>query len=530
MTPSRLRSGFPWLAGAITLWLFATACVAQTATPAQRKSSKMPDLALTLEFPQATVVTGENFAARISITNTGSGARTAPADFGDDDYRFAFTPAGGGDSIVLSRRALESATQPGDPNERLMPPSAPITEQLPPGATRVAEAYPAKLARRAIPAGVYGVTVSLLSNPAVVSPPARLTVESPLIVAHHVTGGGVTEGAELSWLHRDGTGTHFLFGGVGDAQAPSRVAGLRIAQVTGPVKDLQFAHAMHTEGGGGPLMAAWLSPDGIFFAAVAQSAYVVARAGPLALGLTEARLAPTGWKTGSMTYAASFAVLGKQGGNLVLALISLDRDGKWVPQVQRMALALPAMPKVWRVTRRPDGGHVLFAGYSQDAGGRVLKVQIGANGAAQGNPVELMRSAQPLMALSVPLVATPASVLQALTGPEAAAGRKDASAMSFHTVPIDGGALRTHPFVVPAAHGVPAGDWSMAEGAPAQAAIIGRNAANILGVRFKESPQGVSLTDARPAAMGPTAIVIGARAWAVWREGTASLESQPFPP
>lgn len=530
MSARRTASGCFWVAWAIGLSPFATGCLAQTAPTAQRKASKMADLALTLTFPQANVVSGENYPARILITNTGGGSGTAPADLGDDDYRFELRPVNGGEPIVLTRRALESAPRPGNPTERMVPQSRPLTKELSAGASRVAEVYPARLATRPIPAGVYEVRVSLISDPAVVSAPARLTVEAPNFVGLHATGGGPESGPELTWLHRDSAGTHYLFGGTGDAEAPSRLAGLRIAAVAGDPKGLQLAHAKQIDDGSGPLTVAWLSADGKFFAAVAQSAYVVARAGPMDLGLAEPRLAPTGWKAGDRSSAGSFAVLGKRGTDMELALVTLDRDNKWVPQVQRYTLALPANPKVWRVSRRPDGGHVLFAGYSQDAGSRVLKVQIGVNGAPQGNPVELMRSAQPLMALSAPLVATTTSVLQALTGPEAAAGRKDALAMTFHTVPIDGGAPRIHPFVVPADQGAQAGAWSMAEGAPPLGAIVGRHGASILGVRFKEPPQGARLADARPAAVSPMAIVIGVQAWAVWREGTASLESQPFPP
>jgi hypothetical protein len=491
----------------------------------------MANLALTLAFPQVRVVSGENFPARITIANTGRAAVVAPADFGDDDYRFAFAPAGGGDPTVLSRQASESAARPGDPTERLRPPPAPITQELGAGESRVAQVFPARLAVRPIPPGVYDVSVSLLSAPAVVSPPARLTIEASNIVRYHITGSGPLSGAELTYLHRDGSAAYWLFGGTGKADAPTQVAGLRIAQVAGPIEGLQFAHAVHPADISAPLMAAWLSGSGAFFTSVAQSAYVVANAGPLELGLSEAQLAPTGWKTGERYFAASFAVLGKGANGVELALLSLNRDDKWAPKAQRIPLALPGIPKIWRLSQRAEGGHVLFAGYSKDAGSRLLKLQVGGDGTAQAGPIELLSIPYPLVTLSAPLIVSSDAVLQALSGPkmvERAGEPKYDAAMFFHAIPIDGAPPREMQVPVPLVNGALPSDWSLAEGAPAVAALVARSATTLLGVRIGEQVRSTILVQDASGCLGPTAILIGANAWAVWREGTDRIESRPF--
>ena len=153
----------------------------------------MNDLRLSLSFPQVSVVAGENFPAKITITNTGRTEVAAPADFGDADYQFTLLPVGGGEAITLSRRAVKSAPRPGQP-ERVSPSPAPITENLRAGESRVAQVFPARLATRPIPTGVFDATVSLISAPKVVSPPVRLKVEAPNIVRHHLTGGGPMSG------------------------------------------------------------------------------------------------------------------------------------------------------------------------------------------------------------------------------------------------------------------------------------------------------------------------------------------------
>ena len=77
--------------------------------------------------------------------------------------------------------------------------------------------------------------------------------------------------------------------------------------------------------------------------------------------------------------------------------------------------------------------------------------------------------------------------------------------------------------------GAPAGDWSIAEGAPTIAAIVGRSGGNLLGVRVGEQVQSATLIEGKAGALGLTALTIGPNAWAVWREGSDRIESCPFP-
>lgn len=510
-----------WLA----LPLLATmAADARPAGAGKQGMHKMADVTLTLALPQPRVIAGENFPLKITITNTGPSAAAQPAHFVDDDYRFVLTPAGGGQTVVLSRAALDAAPRPGNPIERLTAPPAPLAEPLAAGASREAQVFPARLATQPIPAGDYALTVSLLSAPAVVSAPVRLTVEPPKIVGHLLTGGGSMEGSELSFVHRDGAGAFHFFAGEVEADAPTRLAGLRIAQITKPIQGLQFSHAVQSEPSSAPLVAAWLAADGSFFAAVARSAYVVANPGPVDLGLAEAQLAPTGWKSAALQVSATFAVLGKRGSGLELVLATLDRDGNWVPKLRRTALALPGMPKVWRISRRADGGHVLFAAYQRDIGTSILKLDITADGVAQGGGVELLRTAEPLVALSAPSTAVPGSVLQALSGP--------ASAEKLWVVtekPIDGGAAKESRFRADAIDGAQPVDWSLAEGAPARPIVAARIGATVVGLRIRDAMGSVTPLHRQPGAVAPRAVAIASKAWVVWRDGEDRIESRLLP-
>lgn len=512
----------------VSQFLAISSVAAGDGSTAHRKEFQMPDLALTLQLPHDKVLAGENFEAEVTICNVGETVIVAPEDFGDDDYRFELVPVGGGDTIVITRQAFEDADRPGEQVEQLTSLNVPITKELAAGESRVALVYPARLRTNPVPVGIYDISVSLISAPEVVSTPVRLTVEAPNIVRLHITGGGPESGSGLTYVHRDGSGAHHIFGGTGVADAPTWIAGLRIAQITDPIESLNIAHAVHIEDESGPLMLAWLSNEGILSTAVSQSAYVVAVADPINLDLESAMLAPTGWKTGDLQFAASFAVLGIKDGKVELALISLGRDTNWIPTVQRIPLPLSKMPAFWRISQSSEDGFMLLVGDAQDNGAHIFKLAIGANNIVMGEPTELLSTTHPLVALSAPLVATEGAKIQALTGPSIT---ERGAVMNIHFIPIDGGPSVEKRFVVPVIDGAPPSDWSLAEGAPAVSAIVVHSGTNILGLRYNETDikQGKVLAQDIPSPNGLSAIVIGNTAWAVWLEGTQKIESIPFP-
>lgn len=492
----------------------------------------MNDLRLKLAFAQDVVITGESFPARITIVNVGTTELPAPAEIGDADFEFTFSPLGGGTPFKVSRRALESAPQPGG-REMLSAPPTLITKPLAGGEQRIVEVYPARLATRPIPAGNYHVTVSLLSSPAVVSAPARLKVEPPVYVAHHMTSSGPMAGSEVTFVHRDATGVAWLFGGIAPTTNPAKVAGLRIAQIAGAADEAQFAHAVHVADGRGPVMVAWLTSEGALFTAVAQTAYVVAQAGPIPLDIAQARLSPVGWKTGERFFAATFAALGVSGEGVCLLLVSVDRANKWVPQLKSWPLALPGLPALWRISQRAEGGYVVFAVYPNNSGSRLVSLAIDETGQSDGGLVEILATPQPVVALSTPLVWSAESTVQALSGPlpaEPGTQEKDRVTMAFHRLPLAGEGPSAIQITVPGPEGARPSHWSFAEGAPAVATLLARSATHAFAVRVREGIPTPAPVLLQPDAVSPSVLSIGPAAWLVWRNGTRSLESQPLPP
>jgi hypothetical protein len=495
---------------------------------AQQGLIAMHDLALSLSVPATPVVSGEDFLAQVSVVNNGAGPADAPDDLDEAAYTFTLTPQGGGAPIGLSADAKKRMAMPGAKVERNYPAPKVEMESLDPGEERISEFYPARYAPNPLPAGVYDMTAALLTDRSLVSPPVRLVVTPARAVALSVTPRGPMSGVDVAFVHRDADGHGFLFQGNAAALAPTRVAGLRSADLgmIAPGASVQVAQAHPAEDQSGPAWAAWLTDGGRLAAVLSYSAYVAGSVAAVDLGLSAATLQQTGWVDPEEKTRVSFAALGLGEMGPELALVRIDANAGWSAQVTRTPLGLSAAPAIWRLIPLESGaGHLLIAAMRDGAGAAVFAVPIGADGVA-ASPRRINEAPAPLVAMSVPRAIGADAEVHLLFGPYVA---ENTARMVFRRVPLVGGDPFELPFRVPMDAGATPTGWALADGAPpvtVMAAWLGRR---LLGLKIAASSTGGVLLDGIEGAAGLSVITIGPNAFAVWRTAEGGIESLPFP-
>lgn len=484
------------------------------------ESPAMPDLTLGLRTPATHVLSGETFAVEVTVANRSGAAVDAPAEIGDGAFRFRLRPLDGGAEIAVSRDALSRRAAPGGV-ERMMPQSFGIRQMLGAGESRTVRVWPAALSETPFPPGRYEMSVEMLDGSAAPSPPSPLTVTARNVVAHLAVGAVGLDRPKTLFVH-EADGAAALFAGAGDSDGPAPAAGLRLADLEGPPDAV--ALAQRRDGRPGAVAAGWLRQDG-FTAVAARAAYVVATAGLIDLGLAEATLAPLGWEEGAEVIAAAFALMGAAAGGVEVVLVSLGVDTGWKPEVRRMALPLPGLPALWRATRWPDGALTVFAAFPNGAGGTLQRVTIAPDGAA-GPAETVLETPAPIIALSAPLDAADGAMVQALSGPVIG---EDHARMALHLVPVSGGPALEREFLMPLAEGAPPGQWALAEGAPRPAHLAATIGDAVLGLRFGDEIEGMTLTRDARGARGLATILVVDQAWAIWRDPQGQLRQQAFP-
>lgn len=482
----------------------------------------MHDLSLSLVAPEAPVLSGENFAAEVTVANMSGGPVEAPADIGDDAFVFRLRSLDGGADIAMSRDAL-SRKSAADPVEQLLPQLTGLRQTLGAGEARSIAVYPARLTTSPIPPGRYAFTVEMLDGSAAASAPAPLTVVAAHIVAQRVSGAVGFDAPKVAFVHED-DGALTLFGGEGTAEGPIWSAGLRLGPIEGPAATLSLALAMRDDGEPGALVAGWLR-DGAFSAVVARSAYVVAAIGPLGLGLEDATLSPVGWDTGPSAVAASFVAMGTGPQGVELALIDFGAADGWAAAVRRVAMPFAEAPAIWRASRGADGAMTILAAFAAEGGGVVRRVAVQADGTA-GPAEDALATEGPIVALSAPYARSEDGVAQALS----MAGMLETRArMAVNFIPLDAAEPRERRFLVPLVDGAAPTGWSLAEGAPAPALLGAVSGDAILGLRVGNETEGVVLARDLKEVADLTAIAIGPQGWAVWRDEAGMMRQAAFP-
>jgi hypothetical protein len=498
---------------------------AQSAANPRKGQSEMADLQLSLSIPSTPVLSGEDFTAVVTARNGGAGPIDAPAELDDAAYEFILTPADGGPPIGLSRDAQRRASTPGAPQERNFPSPSPAGggDQLAPGDVREASFTPARLAPAPLPPGVYAMTAVLAADPAVASAPQKLVVLAARIETQTLSPRGIMGGVDLAFVHRDPDGRGVLFQGNAPANAPTRAAALRVADL-GAGDAVQIALARRAEDANGPAWAAWLTADGHFAAALSFSAYVAGTVAPLDLGLRDASLGAAGLHDGASDARATFAALGHGAAGLELAVIRLDADAGWSAEVTRTPLGLAGTPGLWRLIPRTDGGHVLVVATVGAEGTAVHSVSIAPDGAA-GAPVLLTEAPLALAAMSVSATADEGAMAQLLFGPQIT----DRARMVFRRVPLAGGDPAELVFRVPMEGGVAPSGWAMADGAHPAAVMAALLSPRLLGQTSGAGRDGGVLRSDGEGARDLSVLAIGPARWAVWRDAQGAVQSHLFP-
>jgi hypothetical protein len=100
----------------------------------------------------------------------------------------------------------------------------------------------------------------------------------------------------------------------------------------------------------------------------------------------------------------------------------------------------------------------------------------------------------------------------------------------FQSVPVNGEPAQERILPFPESDNSFAGEWKLAQGAPATAAVVAGSSSAVFGIRMKEEFKLQTLFTGEFCTMtGLTAIVLGNTAWAVWRNGVDYMESRIFP-
>lgn len=496
---------------------------AQSAANPLKGPSHMADPDISLSIPAAPVLSGEDFAAVVTVANRGDAPIEAPVARDGSAYAFVLTPEDGGPPLGLSQDAAMRMAKPGAPVERNFPPPRTKVATLAPGEAREVKMRPARLAPAPLPPGVYAMTVVLAANRAVTSAPQRLVVLPARIETQLLSPRGPLGGVDLAYVHRDPDGHGWLFQGGADVAAPTRAAALRAADL-GMDAGVQIALARRAADATGPAWAAWLTKDGRFAAVLSYSAYAAGSVAPVDLGLRDAALSPVGFHDPESDARAAFAVLGMGASGPELAVIGLDADAGWAAKVTRTPLDLPGVPAQWRLIPRADGGHDLIAATDADGATTVHAIAIGGGGDA-GPPRILSQAPLPLAALSAPRTAGDGAMVQLLFGPQIT----DRARMVFRRVPLADGAPSELVFRVPMEDGVAPGGWAMADGAPHAAVMAAWLGPRLLGLTIGVGSEGGVLRGDVEGGEALSVLAIGPARWAVWRGKDGAIESHLFP-
>ncbi|MFT4793111.1 MAG: hypothetical protein ACI807_000859 [Paracoccaceae bacterium] len=496
---------------------------AQSAANPSKGQSEMADLQLSLSIPSTPVLAGEDFVAVVTATNGGAAPIEAPAELDEAAYAFVLTPENGDPPIGLSLDAQQRMPAQGQPRELNFPSPSLGGDLLAPGVTREATFYPARLAPRALPPGAYAMTVVLVTDRAVTSAPQRLVIAAAQIEKQALSPRGIMGGVDLAFVHRDPDGHGFLFQGIAKADAPTRAAALRVADLgmAGPV---QIALARRAADAGGPAWAAWLTADGTFAAALSYSAYVAGRVAPLDLGLADASLGAAGLHDPETDTRATFAALGIGAGGLELVVIRLDANAGWSADVTRTPVDLPGTPTHWRLVPRADGGHEAIVAMAAGGATSVHAIAVALDGT--GAPPRLLSEAPlPLAAMSAPLAADDGDMVHLLFGPQIT----DRARMVFRRAPLSGEAPTELVFRVPMENGATPSGWAMAEGASGPAVMAAWLSPRLLGLTIGDGSEGGILRSDIEGGADLSVLAVGPKRWAIWRNAQGAIESHLFP-